>query len=410
MNPARAERAPVWLWCAVLLGAAARIGLALASRGTTDVELWTSHARGVLEHGLAEHYRASPSFNHPPPVSLALAGLWKLALLSGVPFRVFLRLPVVAADLASLWLVARVLRAERARFAAVALLALHPLAILYSGQHGNTDSAVATLWLAAVLCAARRDALWTGVALGLGAWLKLPALLMAPAIGFALPSWRARAAAAGVALGVALLGFAPALLADPAIVWQRVVAYQGQVLHTSGGTLLWGLPALMPRFAGLPASWRPAMLAALQALLDHNTAIALGALVLFAAARRRESARGARELCATIAASAALFYGLSSFWSFQYLAWSVPFWFFGGWLFYLLASLTAGTYVVGLYALLCGDPLLLGRWDFAGHPHWPGYLHAARDLAFLVFLGFGATWLARALLREGRALRARRAH
>ncbi len=56
-------------------------------------------------------------------------------------------------------------------------------------------------------------------------------------------------------------------------------------------------------------------------------------------------------------------------------------------------------YVFGLYAWLCGDPFLLGEWDFIGHPHWPWAILAARDLATLFFVGAAIYAFADAVLR-----------
>jgi hypothetical protein len=51
------------------------------------------------------------------------------------------------------------------------------------------------------------------------------------------------------------------------------------------------------------------------------------------------------------------------------------------------ATLLAGAYLYGLYAWLCGDPLLRGRWDFIGQPHWPRARVLVRDAAVVFFVG-----------------------
>ena len=53
--------------------------------------------------------------------------------------------------------------------------------------------------------------------------------------------------------------------------------------------------------------------------------------------------------------------------------------------------LLASAYIYFLYAYLCGNPWLLGFWDFNGHPQWPMSIIAIRNLAYLLFF-FGAIW------------------
>ncbi len=79
-----------------------------------------------------------------------------------------------------------------------------------------------------------------------------------------------------------------------------------------------------------------------------------------------------------------LFYAFNNnFLSFQYFAWSIPFWFFPGRGFALFATLSVGGYVYAAYALFCGNPFLLGTWDFGAHPHWPAGLRLWRDVSVL---------------------------
>ncbi len=75
----------------------------------------------------------------------------------------------------------------------------------------------------------------------------------------------------------------------------------------------------------------------------------------------------------------------------QYLAWSIPFWFFPRPLFCVLATLAIGGYVYGAYVLFCDDFLLRGVWDFRAHPTWPGWLMLWRDLA--VLFAFVSAWV-----------------
>jgi hypothetical protein len=82
----------------------------------------------------------------------------------------------------------------------------------------------------------------------------------------------------------------------------------------------------------------------------------------------------------------AVVYAFSTRLSFQYFAWSVPFWFFLRPWWCAAASVLAGGYIYTVYWLLCSNPWLLGQWDFVGHPDWPDGLQLLRDLTLLFFL------------------------
>ena len=57
--------------------------------------------------------------------------------------------------------------------------------------------------------------------------------------------------------------------------------------------------------------------------------------------------------------------------------------------------------------MLCGNPFLLGAWDFNAHPFWPSTLLRLRDAAVLFCFGSGAWFALRALRAELRRWRAR---
>jgi hypothetical protein len=64
---------------------------------------------------------------------------------------------------------------------------------------------------------------------------------------------------------------------------------------------------------------------------------------------------------------------------------------------------TAGAYVYAVYAFVCESPLLLGAWDFNGHPLWPWYLELMRDCAVLFFAAASLVFLWRATRDEWRS-------
>lgn len=401
------QRRGGWFWLLIAAGTAIRIFLLAFNEGTYDVPIWESHARGVYERGLVGEYRASPGLNHPPLACWTITGLWMLAERTGIPFRILLRTPTAALDLGTAFLLGRLLRDSRYRWLAAGLYVIHPLAAIMSAYHGNTDSIIAFFVAAASVAASEGRPVWTGIALGVGIWIKLPATLAVPALGFSFPRWRDRFLCAATAVGTGLLTYLPTLAVDAPILWQRVFLYPGELIQTPAGIRVWGFQNFWILAFYLPDAWQPAAVWAIWGWIAHNTLVFSVPLVVLAWLRRRE--RTAIGLGATVAACYSVMYGFSSRWSFQYLAWSLPFWFTAGPRFLAGASLIVGGYIWALYAFLCGGWLLTGPWDFAGHPEWPLYLRALRNASVLFFAGAACLFLARGVRGEWRCWRAQRA-
>ena len=388
-------RPGAWFWIAVGVGSVARLFLLVATEGTYDVAIWQAHAEGIREVGLISYYRHGYTFNHPPPISLLVAGLHAAAAALGLPFALLLRAPFALLDAATTALLAALLRGQRARWLIAAGYWLHPLAWIYSSFHGNTDSGVAFFVLLALLCATRGRAGWAGVAMGVSWWLKLPSVLAAPALFFALPGARQRIRFAAAAVAVGAGPYIPVLLREPAAMIESVLLHGGRIVQTTGGVRVWGISNLYELLPGqLP----------LEVLSLHkrwNTPICVLPVVLYGWMRRRHA--DVRGLGTTLALSYAIFHGLTLYWSFQYFAWALPLWLLAGPAFALAASAFAGGYIYALYAFVCGSPLLLGAWDFMGHPDWPLGLRLLRDAATLFFFATGIGALVAAVREEGRA-------
>jgi hypothetical protein len=125
--------------------------------------------------------------------------------------------------------------------------------------------------------------------------------------------------------------------------------------------------------------------------LKNNAWLCIATIMFYSLLRR--SKRTPIGLGQTIAGIYTILYGFSNYWSFQYFAWSIPFWFFAGTVFSIPALVLASTYIYGLYWLLCGNPALLGPWDFIGHPYWPDFLKHIRNLTVLFFLASACVFL-----------------
>jgi len=139
---------------------------------------------------------------------------------------------------------------------------------------------------------------------------------------------------------------------------------------------------------------RPALL-----VLDHSWQIAIVLLLILSWLRRRQ--HSPQEVCATIGMAYTIIYGFSDYWAFQYFAWSLPFWFFLPWWFSISAVCLTSAYLYSLHWLFCGNPWLLGKWDFMGHPHLPVIVMIFRDLGVFFFLVSACFFLALAIRSWG---------
>jgi hypothetical protein len=391
-------RPGAWFWCALALGAAIRLYFVFFTQGTTDVILWRQHAAGVRDLGLIGYYHSNALMNHPPFIGEAESLLLRASDATGIPFPILLRVPFAVIDAGTTLLLLGLLRRSPWRFAAAACYWLNPLAMIFSAYHGNTDSAVAFFLLLCAWLLSKGNTIGAGAAMGAGLSIKLPGVLAFPALFFFVQGWRRRLVflfATGITVAFTYL---PAVCLDAGIVYKNVFGYHGEILQTASGMPVWGPRALISSFLPPPATWPAGCVNAANFYLPHSWLIAVLLLLLLAWLRRER--RTAPEVCATIAAGYAILYGFTDNWAFQYLAWSVPFWFFLRPWFCLAATMFAGGYIYSLYWFLCGNPCLLGRWDFVGHPDWPVIVIAFRNLAVLFFLFSGCVFLILALREQ----------
>jgi hypothetical protein len=384
------SRPGIWFWVVIALGAALRFYLVVFTDGTQDVAIWERHARDVREHGLIDYYHGDPSANHPPFISEVESWLFAASDATGVPFRIFLRAPFALIDVGTTFLLLLLLGTCQWRFLAAAVYWLNPLSIIFSAYHGNTDSAVAFFLVLCVWLLSKDKLLAAAIALGVSLWIKLPTVLALPALVFFIPDWRKRFQFLLVAGVVALATYIPALLQDPAIIWTNVFGYRAQILHTTAGVPAWGPRVLLFSIIAAPRSWPTRLHAPILFFLANSRLIAVTLALMITWLRRFK--RSVPELCATIAGIYIIVLALSDGFSFQYFVWALPFWlFFPRWFFIPAIVLVSG-YLYFLYAYLCGNPWLIGVWDFNGHPDWPLLIIALRNTAYLLFCA-GAIWL-----------------
>lgn len=396
----------------VALGLVVRAILVSSSPGTVDVAVWEGHAREIERLGLVAYYRGGEFiFNHPPLAGWAISSLHRVAEQGGPSFPFLLRLPftvIDAATAAGVVKLAQLSTQPHLRAHPHLLGALYwasPLAIVFSAQHGNTDSAVACSLVWAVVAFAKGRPEWAGVALGLGAWIKIPGLLAAPAIFLALPDLRARIRFAATIGATALAGFAPALVVDARATIEAVFLYSGLRIQTTSGVLIWGPQVFYPELSSLALPARRTFVAFANAYYKADGAIVTSLVVAYAWLRRRHRAPDA--LAATLAQSYALIFAFTNFFAFQYLAWALPLWLFAGWPLAIVAHLLCGAYIWGLYAWLCEHWLLLDAWRFLAKPDWPGWVLFLRSASVAFLVGLGVTRLVQGVREEWAVLRER---
>jgi hypothetical protein len=397
------SRPGIWFWIIIGLGAALRFYLVVFTEGTQDVAIWERHARDVRDHGMIGYYHGDPSANHPPFITQVEALFLRAAEKSGVPFRIFLRAPFAMLDAVTTFLLLLLLGASEWRFLTAAVYWLNPLSIIFSAYHGNTDSAVALFLVFCVWLLSKDKLLAAAIALGVSLWIKLPTVLVIPALFFFISNWRRRFLFLTVAVVAALATYVPALIEDPAIVWQNTFGYRAQILHTTAGVPAWGPRLLLFSIIAAPQHWPETLHAPVLFFLANSWLIAVALALVIIWLRR--SRRSVAELSATIAGIYIIVLALSDGFSFQYFAWSLPFWFFFPRWFFIPAIVLVSGYIYFLYASLCGNPWLLGTWDFNGHPYWPWLVIAFRNAAYLLFCA-AAVWFLSST--TARAFRVRR--
>jgi hypothetical protein len=396
--PRFGSRKTVAFWCAVALGAALRLYFVVYTSGTGDMDDWEDHAQQVLDRGLIGYYHANAFANHPPFMSEVGSLILQTSAATHIPFRILFRALFALVDAGNALLLFLLLPTHRSRFLVTACYWLSPAAILISSYHGNTDTAVAFFLLWSVWLATKLRTVASGVAFGVGLWIKLPGMLALPALITFFRNWRHRSIFLAAAAIAALSSYLPALIQDYKIVWTNVFGYHGLILQTATGTPLWGPSVLLFSTVAPIEIWPEKFLRLTVFVLERSWFIGIAAMLAIAWLRRNRHAP--EQICATIAMAYVILLGFSDYWAFQYFAWSLPFWFFLSWRFFIPAVALASAYLYSLHWLFCGNGWLLGGWDFMGHPNLPLIVLALRDLNVLFFFASACTFLIFAARRQ----------
>jgi hypothetical protein len=293
------------------LAAAALLRLALVlafAREEGDVARYKAVAVHLLDVS-PNPYQAPRLYPYPPVWMWAEAGSEAIARRTGLPFAVLVKLPVLAADVAIVAVLA-----QMAGPAMAWAWALHPVALLIGAVHGQFDAIALLFLLLAVvdLRAGRLDRSALGLAMAIA--LKSFPVLLVPILVAALPSWSTRlryAALATLPVAAILLPFA---LHDAAAVRRELAGYGGVadfgwIAALRGVRWLGGEPLASSAAKAWPLE------------VGISKAVFLAAWAAFAAwtlrARVPDVASGAQAVLLG-------FLGLYGAISAQYLLWAVP--------------------------------------------------------------------------------------
>jgi hypothetical protein len=393
------EKPGWWFWAAIALGLIIRIYLVGFTEGTYDVSIWQNQAQGIHKEGLINHYHTTQQtiqpMNHPPFICLLVSWLWDISQATGIAFRILFRAPFALLDFGSTLLLLQLFKNSRYRFLIGVCYWLHPLAMIFSAYHGNTDSSIAFFLLLCVWLLSKDKIIWAAAAMGVSLWVKLPGVMAIPAFMFYLPNWRKRTMFLGAAGLVGISTYLPALFKDAAVVFENVFGYRSQLIQTTAGIPIWGTRIFLAYFVlSMPPEIQEILSGPLLYLVFKSQYIAIVLIIIFSWLRREKRTIG--DLGLTITGVYTILYGVSNFWSFQYFAWSIPLWFFASPGFFITASVLSSAYIYSFYSYVCDSYLLRGKWDFIGHPNWPYIVVFFRDFTVLFFFISACIFLWRA--------------
>ena len=249
---------------------------------------------GVVFGGKA--FRSTTSIGYPPPWIFVCAIAYRLAAAvsqggsAGSPnvivYNLFLKLPLVAANLALALIVGRIVReigadSARSRRATVAML-FNPLLLVATAAWGQIDGVAILCGLASLVALSRRRVLVSAIALGLGLSIKpilLPLLPLVTLAAARISAGHAQSFSLRSVLGYLALFAATVLVLcvlpfiafgwDPGVIlrgWNAHFVVAGGMSFLSPFELLGNGYALRPELSFLGFLWLPGLLLACLAM------------------------------------------------------------------------------------------------------------------------------------------------
>lgn len=298
-----------------------KLYFALTSLGSPDVLGYQDYLIKLRSLGGIGAYYAGGAYDNPfnvPPLNIPVIRVmgW-FADLTGLPFRFWLRLPCILADIGSFFVVWALVKKQtgKAQWSVLFLLALCPTSIMISGFHGNSDPVMIFFVSFSIYLLEKRKSTWlSAVAFGLALSVKVVPLIFIPAFLFYLPTIRSRSIFLLTAAGVFVIGGMPYLLLDPRIIAVRVFGY-------SSYYGVWGWTRLLSAALGQASSSHPSGI---------HAAINIGGKVLLlisicALSFWMNNKKEKPPLFIQCGVVTFLFMALTPGFGIQYLSWCIPF-------------------------------------------------------------------------------------
>lgn len=306
---------------ALVLAAMAKLYLALTTLGSPDVLGYQDYLVKIRSFGGVGPYYAGGAYDNPfnvPPLNIpVLRGMGWLADLTGLPFRFWLRLPCIFADIGSLLLVWALLKHQAGKTKSIVLLilAVCPASIMISGFHGNSDPVMIFFVLLSIYLIDKHKTPWlSGLAFGLALSIKVVPLIFVPAFFFYLTSLRARATFVVTAAGIFLIGAMPYIWLDPRIIALKVFGY-------SSYYGVWGWTRLLSSVLGQASTSHPV---GVHAVINiAGKLLLLISITLLSLWMNRKNDKP--SLLIQCGAVTFLFMVLTPGFGIQYLSWCIPF-------------------------------------------------------------------------------------
>ena len=401
------KRNGAWFKIVLIISVLVRLYLAIFTEGTYDIDIWGRHIAGINRVGLIEYYNATYGNdglnNHPPAISSFMVWIFHVGGLFHTPFKIIFRLFFASLDFVIAFYILKIFINNPYKYLLTSFYLLNPVTFILSAYHGNTDSSIGLFILAAAYYLSRKKYILSGFILGLGSWVKWIVFLPAPALLFVIPGIKHKARFIIATACALLLGHYSVLIKDPNALINNVWKYGGQMIQTTVGEPVWGnrifyadFALLYSKFFNFPTlelfqRW-------LHWYLGHNGVLIFIVIVAYSWLQRHR--RDGIGVCRTIAEIFCILYAMTNFWSFQYFAWATPFWVFLSPALFLAIFFFISGYIYLLYSFVCGSYLLLGRWDFVGHPYLSTPVLFFRDMSILLFIICSICFFCSALLRN----------
>jgi hypothetical protein len=305
----------------LVLATALKVYLAINTLGSPDVLGYQDYLVKIRSVGGIGAYYAGGAYDNPfnvPPLNIpVIRAMGWFADVSGLPFRFWLRLPCIVADIGSLLLVASLLnnQAGKSKFTLLLMLGLCPASIMISGFHGNSDPVMIFLVLLSIYLLEKTKApVLSGLAFGLALSVKVVPLIFVPAFLLYLSTLRARAVFTVTAAGVFVLGAMPYVLLDPQIIAAKVFGY-------SSYYGVWGWTRFLSTVLGPTSSSHPSGVhATLNVAGKILLLVSICALCIWMNNRKEKPALFIQCGLVTF-----LFMALTPGFGIQYLSWCIPF-------------------------------------------------------------------------------------